>query len=991
MKVRFVRVVGLVSVVIVLAGFVFAQTQSGSLRGTLTDPSGAVLTQATVVASGANGQHYSAVSNSRGAYEIKNLPAGQYTVSADVKGFVPYKADYVSVTAGQAQTLDISMAIAVEKSQVEVQDDTQNVNTSAENNASTIVLKGKDLESLSDDPDELQSELEALAGPSAGPNGGQIYIDGFSNGTLPPKASIREVRINQNPFSAQFDHVGYGRIEILTKPGTDKFHGQFNTNINNAVLNSKNPYGPTDEPGYSTQQYNGNFGGPLSKRASFFFNTERRDINEAQVIRAYVDPANPSVAQTSAVLAPQVRTAITPRLDYQLSKSDTLTLRYQYTDNSRKNLGVGGTSLVSQAFNSASTENELQLSESHTISARMVNETRYQFERQSNGSNGLGDLLNPTISVASSFVNGGNSHGIASNLTTDHELQNNTFWALPGHSIKFGGRLRTNQTDSKSTGNYNGTFSFASLAAYNATVQGLAAGLTPAQIRANGGGAQQFSLLSGAPAASVSQFDVGLFVEDDWKARPNVTVSYGLRMEGQNNIGDHFDWAPRIGVAWGLARSKNTPKTVLRAGYGVFFDRFSENSVLQAIRLNGTLQQQYVVPNPDFYPTVPPTATLAANVVSPTVWRIAPDLRAPQIQQIAFGLEQQVTKTIMATATYINSRGIHQLYTDNVNAPLPGTYNLAACSTTKQQCGVRPNPAAGNIYEYITQGIFKQNQLMTSVNVRASKWMTLTGFYTLGFANGTSSNPVNQYSLAGEYGRTGFDVRHRGMIFFTLNMPHGIRLSPMITLQSGNPYNISVGQDLNGDSAFNDRPGLVSDASRPTCAAGKLVANCVVASPFGLLDPFPTAGSKIIPVNFGTTPAQYNFNLRIAKAFGFGHSGESNANQGRRGGFGGPGGGEGGGDHGHGGPPGGGMRGGFGGGMMGGMGGGGTNHKYNVTVSAFARNLFNNVNLAQPVSNLTSPNFLSYQSISGFGGFGGGRGSIPPNNRRIDLQLAFSF
>jgi hypothetical protein len=169
------------------------------------------------------------------------------------------------------------------------------------------------------------------------------------------------------------------------------------------------------------------------------------------------------------------------------------------------------------------------------------------------------------------------------------------------------------------------------------------------------------------------------------------------------------------------------------------------------------------------------------------------------------------------------------------------------------------------------------------------------------------------------------------------------------------------------------------------------VGNCVVNSPFGLLDPFPAAGSKLIPVNFGTTPAQFNFNLRVAKVFGFGHTGESNPNQRRGGGgFGGPEGG--GGDHGRGGgPPGGGMRGGFGGpGMMGGMGGGGgVNHKYNVTVSAFARNLFNNVNLSQPVSNLTSPNFGAFSSISGFGGFG--RGSIPPNNRRIDLQLSFSF
>ena len=966
-----------------LAGSLPAQTAAGTLRGQVTDPSGAVLTQATVVAKGANGAAVTALTNAKGVYEIKALPAGQYTVTTNVKGFVPFKTDFVAITAGQVQTLDIALDIEVEKSRVEVQEETQSVNTSAENNASTIVLKGKDLEALSDDPDELQSELEALAGPAAGPNGGQIYIDGFSNGTLPPKASIREIRINQNPFSAQFDHVGYGRIEILTKPGTDKFHGQINTNINDAVLNSKNPYGPADEPGYSTRQFNGSFGGPLSKRASFFFNVERRNINEANVIRAYTDPVNPTVPQLSAVLAPQVRTSITPRFDLQVSKTNTLTARYQHTDNSRDNQGVGGTSLVSQAFNSSSTENELQLSDSQVISPRIVNETRYEFSRDVSGSHSVSTAVLPTLSVLSSFVDGGPSRGINSTVQTDHELQNNTYMAVPNHNIKFGGRLRAASISSSSTSNYNGTFTFASLAAYNATVAGVASGLTPAQIRANGGEAQQFTLTAGSPAASVSQVDVGLFVEDDWRARPNLTVSYGLRFESQNNISDHMNWAPRIGLAWGLARSRNTPKTVLRAGYGLFYDRFSENSVLQAIRLNGTLQQQFVVPFPDFYPAVPSPSSLAGSVVSPTVYKISSDLRAPSIQQVAFGLEQQVTKSIKATATYINSRGLHQIYTDNINAPLPGTYIYGVANS-----GTRPLGNIGNIFEYISEGVFKQNQLMTTVTISATRWLSLNGFYALGYANATSSAPVNQFSMAGEYGRSGFDVRHRANLFFTMNLPHGVRFSPMISMQSGNPYNITVGRDLNGDSFFNDRPGVLSSSTLPVCTPGN-VTGCAAQTPFGLLDPNPASSARFIPVNFGTTPGQFNFNMRVAKTFGFGPSLEGSPQARRGGGMGGPGGDHGPGEHG----PGGGMRGGFGGGGFGPFGGGGGSGKrYNLTISAFARNLFNNVNVASPVSNLTSPNFGAFSSISGFGGFGGfGRGSIPPNNRRIDLQMSFSF
>ena len=149
------------------------------------------------------------------------------------------------------------------------------------------MLSGKDLEALPDDPDELQADLEALAGPSAGPNGGQIYIDGFTAGQLPPKSSIREIRINQNPFSAEYDKLGYGRIEIFTKPGTDKFHGQFSVEGNSSGLNTRNPFLDADatQP-YDSVIYMGNIGGPINKKASFFFNVQRRNIDEIAVVNA---------------------------------------------------------------------------------------------------------------------------------------------------------------------------------------------------------------------------------------------------------------------------------------------------------------------------------------------------------------------------------------------------------------------------------------------------------------------------------------------------------------------------------------------------------------------------------------------------------------------------------------------------------------------------------------------------------------------------------
>ena len=179
--------------------------------------------------------------------------------------------------------------------------------------------------------------------------------------------------------------------------------------------------------------------------------------------------------------------------------------------------------------------------------------------------------------------------------------------------LKFGARFRDNDESASSTANFNGTFTFPSINAYQITEQGLQAGLTPAQIQANGGGASQFTLIGGNPLAQVNYFDLEPYIEDDWKARPNLTVSGGLRFETQNHIHDHADFAPRIGIAWGLGRGKNPPRPCCGPAFGVFYDRFGETYILNADRLNGINQQQYIVPSPDFFPTFRPSSTLAAT------------------------------------------------------------------------------------------------------------------------------------------------------------------------------------------------------------------------------------------------------------------------------------------------------------------------------------------------------------------------------------------
>ena len=259
-----------------------------AVQGNVQDPDAAVIPGAVVTLTPSSGKAFTVKSGQDGNYILRGVPAGTYSLTVTMQGFASFVRQGVRIVPGTPQTINAKLLIQDVENVVNVTTSQNTVSIDQDSNASATVLKGDDLKALSDDPDELAQELSALAGPAAGPNGGQIYIDGFTGGQLPPKSSIREIRINQNPFSAQYDRPGFGRVEVFTKPGTDKLHGSaFNST---ARTKASTPAASSSRPLSSSPQYHTFFGfgsltGPINKHASYSMNGSYRDIEDNHVVR----------------------------------------------------------------------------------------------------------------------------------------------------------------------------------------------------------------------------------------------------------------------------------------------------------------------------------------------------------------------------------------------------------------------------------------------------------------------------------------------------------------------------------------------------------------------------------------------------------------------------------------------------------------------------------------------------------------------------------
>lgn len=835
-----------------------------SLTGRITDPSGASVPAATITLTSPDNAVKATESDASGRYSIAGLPAGTYVVRASATGF-GLEETAVEIGAGRPATLDLRLSVAVEKQEVTVSEQTQ-VALDPASNASAVVLKAEDLSILGDDPDDLQSDLLALAGPVAGPNGGQIFVDGFSNGQLPPKDSIREVRINNNPFSAEFDRSGMGRIEILTRPGTDRLHGNAAFNVSDSALDTRNPFALT-KPETQFRYFQGNASGPAGKKASFTFDAGHIIQDASALITAQtVDSSFLPVNTTQNVVTPTDITYVTPRFDYAVNPNLTLTGRYNFYHYSSDNNGIGQFTLLSRGSNFDNQNHNANFVENKVIGARLIQELRFSYNHNYNSS--TGDGSSPAINVLSSFNGGGSNVFHNYTATQSYELQNYFSYTRGAHLVRFGVRIRGSRQDSFSMTNFNGSYTFTSLASYIATLQGIAQHLPFDQIRAQGGGAFQYSVTGGVPLTSVNLVDASPFLQEDWRVKPNITLSAGLRYEVQTNIQNRNAFAPRVGLAWGLGKGQGTgraPKTIVRLGWGIFYDRIGSNLTLQTLRQNGITQQNFVITDPDFFPVAPPVNQLVNNLLPQSIYKIYSGIQAPQMLQSAVTLERQLPKNISLSLNYTNSRGIHQLRSRDINAPLPGTY-------LGPGTGIYPYGTSGPLYLYESSATFEQHQVTLNVNARVNKKVSLFGYYSYSHyfsdSDGAGNLPANSYDAAAEWGRASNDIRHRSTVGGNIVLPLKFQLSPNLNLSSAPPVNITTGTDLNGDTNFNDRPAFATVPANPALG--------VIASRFGMfnLDPVnhPQYGSVILPRNYGAAYGFIGIALRLTRTWTFGES-----------------------------------------------------------------------------------------------------------------------
>lgn len=843
----------LVSLSFVLAGFggerALAQQNvtAATLSGVVSDASGAVVTDATLTAANVEtNQTQTARTDYDGRYRFPFLPVGPYKLSINASGFHTLTKE-LTVTVGQSLYLPVKLEVAGVAETVTIASDVPTIEIVRSQLSETVrpaeidslPLNGRNFLDLAvlvpgvspTNTGSNQRFAETSGVPGQGISfAGQrnlynsFVVDGLSAnddaadlaGTFFSEEVIREFQVINAGGSAEFGRASGGVVNIITKSGTNNWRGNLYGFARNQRFDARNPLAPRKD--LLTQvQYGATLGGPIRPDRTFLFtNFEQTRRNYSAVITiapSAVTTINNRLGATG-YRGPLIETGIVPasfdttnffaRIDHKINDRNQLSARYSlYHITAVNSRTVGGLNAVSRGSGLDDADQTAEVSNVTTLSSRTVNEARFQFTH-SRLAAPINDFVGPAVSI-SGVANFGTA--TVSPLARDIDL----FEAVDSvstqrgrHSLKAGADLLYNRVNIVFPGAIQGVYNFTSLSNF---------------LTGNYGTFQQ---AFGAPSQFQSNPNIGLFVQDEWHVRPNVTLNAGVRYDAQflpapiQTDGNNF--APRVGIAY----SPGDHKTVIRAGFGIYFDRIPLRATSNAFQRDGT---KYVVvqlsPTQAGAPVFPNvlSAQPATLTTKPNLTRIDPRIENSYSQQANFQIERELANATSLSVGYLYLRGLHIILSRNVNVPRfpasAGVPNLG-----------RPDPDWGNISRFESSGDSYYHGLFISLNKRAGRWARMRLSYTLSktiddAGNFFFSTPQDNFNLRDDRGLSDNDQRHRLVVSGTIEAPQktkssglaralrGFQLSYIFTYASRLPFNVLLGSDRNFDTNNNDRPAGV--------------------------------------------------------------------------------------------------------------------------------------------------------------------------------------
>ena len=779
MKRNILRTIWLPTVVLVGLTSAAAQTPSGSVAvtGMVVDPRRAAVTDATVtLKQEPNATQAPVKTDAAGRFRFDGVGDGSYSIEVEHEGFAQSVTPLqVRGRAPATLTIKLSLPSVVTKVTV-VGDEAAQVSTDISENLDTASVDQNLLEKVPVfDQDYVAAMSAFLDAGAIGTSGIQTIVNGVEVSSVTVSASaVQEVRINQNPYSAEYSRPGRGGLEIITKEAAADYHGTFNFIFRDSVLNARDPFALVRAP-EQRRIFEGAFGGPIShgKNWSFMLSGHRQEEDLQSIVFAQ-DLSGPI---QESVPSPKRDTLLTFHVGHQFSENHVAYWQYTEWHYPSSNQGVGGFVLPEAATNSNQWEREWVFNDRLTISPHLL----FQFQVLAGWEHHGTTSVNPAqkIIVQDAFTSGGAQMDL---LGIEHTVQLSAVvsWTHARHLVKFGLNVPDlSLRDNFNHNNFGSTYYFASLNDYQA--------LHPYAFR------QQ----QGVGKVTFWDDELAGFVQDEYRFRPNLSFSFGLRYNWQNHLNDNTQFAPRLAFAYSPDKKR---KTVIRGGAGVFYDRTGANPLSDLELYNGVDLRNLLILNPT-YPN-PFVGGGSLSTLPTDVVHFDPTIREPYSIQYSLGVERQLAKRTSLAVTYNGSRGIGLFRSRNINAPPPPDYTVI------------PDPTIGVLRHIESSGRQAGNSLEITLRGQVTHYVTGLVQYTLSRTSNNTGGvawfPANQYDLSGEWSRADFDQRHRLNLLESFSPGKQFTFGVGVQLASGKPYSMTAGQDLFGTGLLNARPAGVS-------------------------------------------------------------------------------------------------------------------------------------------------------------------------------------